>query len=186
MNLLARSGEKTSFWHIWAPQDVIDDHRKPIRIPSDVTVHDAVHIGVTSLNHSHFIGVKSSAYDPPELWVISHSPYDDPADNFEQIRLTWIGNETSCDFPPVVRNIDIQTINELNSTVHSRVYLPWGSSPHNVPVLVMINGEGWRDEFNPNLDPVRLGAEQVAVITINPTGSLGYGHRKYHPQTAAR
>jgi len=175
--LLARSGAETSFWHIWSPREIDASPKRPIKIPSDVTVHEAVHIGVTPLNHSHMIGLKSSAYETPELWVISHSPYHDPAGNYEQIRLTWNGNGTRCDFRSCIETEDVTTVNGVNATIHSRVYHPKSSPLQDLPLLVMVDGEGWRDEWRVDFNPVALAAENVAVMTVNPTGSLGYGRR---------
>jgi dipeptidyl aminopeptidase/acylaminoacyl peptidase len=175
LNLLARSGDETSFWHIWSPGEADMSSNTPIRIPSDATVHEAVHIGVTPLNHSHMIGLKSSAHDTPELWVISHSPYDDPAENYEQIRLTWIGNDTRRDNRPCIETRDVMTVNEMNGTIRSKVYYPQSSPLEDLPLLVLIEGEGWRDEWRVDLKPAALAAENVAVMTVNPTGSLGYG-----------
>ncbi|ODN94784.1 hypothetical protein L198_04928 [Cryptococcus wingfieldii CBS 7118] len=91
INLLTPHDNSASLFHIWTPSSRSSPPAKPVRIPSNGTIYDAVHVGITPLDHSHLIGSMSEKTDGKgkELWVISHSPHEDPADNYENIRLTW-------------------------------------------------------------------------------------------------
>ncbi|ODN73319.1 hypothetical protein, variant 1 [Cryptococcus amylolentus CBS 6039] len=91
INLLTPHDNSASLFHIWTPSSSSSPPAKPVRIPSNGTIYDAVHVGITPLDHSHLIGSMSEKTDGKgkELWVISHSPHEDPADNYENIRLTW-------------------------------------------------------------------------------------------------
>ncbi|WVQ74294.1 hypothetical protein IAR50_003891 [Cryptococcus sp. DSM 104548] len=63
---------------------------KPIRIPSNGTIHQVIHVGITPLIHSHLIGLMTERNEGKgeEIWVISHSPQQDRAGKYENIRLT--------------------------------------------------------------------------------------------------
>ncbi|WWC57574.1 uncharacterized protein I303_100106 [Kwoniella dejecticola CBS 10117] len=89
--LLAKHDTQQSLFHIWTSVYSDKNSVEPIRIPSNGTIHSAVHVGITPLDHAHLIGVKSdgSRGEGKELWVISHSPHEDPTYNYENIRLTY-------------------------------------------------------------------------------------------------
>ncbi|OCF41048.1 hypothetical protein I317_05159 [Kwoniella heveanensis CBS 569] len=89
--LLTTDADKAqkSLYHLFTPSSG-SPPVEPIRIPSNGTIDSAIHIGVTPLDHAHLIGVKEDARkgEGKELWVISHSPHEDPTYNYENIRLT--------------------------------------------------------------------------------------------------
>ncbi|WWC67331.1 uncharacterized protein I206_101239 [Kwoniella pini CBS 10737] len=89
--LLAGHNHQKSLFHLWASQPHDERPIEPTRIPSNGTIHSAIHVGITPLDHAHLIGLKSDASkgEGKELWVISHSPHEDPTYNYENIRLTY-------------------------------------------------------------------------------------------------
>ncbi|WWC93144.1 uncharacterized protein L201_008111 [Kwoniella dendrophila CBS 6074] len=89
--LLTPHSHEQSLYHLWTPSFNDVTSIKPVRIPSNGTIHSAIHVGITPLDHAHLIGVKSDTLknEGTELWVISHSPHEDPTYNYENIRLTY-------------------------------------------------------------------------------------------------
>ncbi|WRT63200.1 uncharacterized protein IL334_000103 [Kwoniella shivajii] len=89
--LLAEHETQQSLFHLWTPNQYAHDAIKPVRIPSNGTIYSAIHVGITPLDHAHLIGLKSDhdKNEGKELWVISHSPHQDPTYNYENIRLTY-------------------------------------------------------------------------------------------------
>ncbi|WVW81256.1 hypothetical protein I302_103247 [Kwoniella bestiolae CBS 10118] len=89
--LLAPHNIQQSLFHLWTPSVSDTKPIEPVRIPSNGTIHSAIHVGITPLDHAHLIGVKSDQQrgEGKELWVISHSPHEDPTYNYENIRLTY-------------------------------------------------------------------------------------------------
>ncbi|WVF66517.1 hypothetical protein IAT40_001257 [Kwoniella sp. CBS 6097] len=87
--LAAHDDTQKSLYHIFTPSPR-SSAVEPIRIPSNGTIYSAIHVGITPLDHAHLIGVKEDAArgEGKELWVISHSPHEDPTYNYENIRLT--------------------------------------------------------------------------------------------------
>ncbi|ORY27488.1 hypothetical protein BCR39DRAFT_497297 [Naematelia encephala] len=177
LNLLVFHEQVQSFWHIWTPKPT-SGPSTPVRIPSSGTVHDAIHIGVTASNHSHFIGIKSSLVSSHNLWVVSHSPFSDPTDNFEEVRLTWFGNATE-----TRRTLSAGQLfeygNDQGAIIKGRIFLPTEAKQRKVPAMVYIHGDedggGWHDWWMRHWNPNAFLVEGWAVITINPTGSEGYG-----------
>ncbi|KAK8844785.1 hypothetical protein IAR55_006635 [Kwoniella newhampshirensis] len=91
----------SSLYHLWTPTTPSKPPVTPVRIPSplNMTIRSAIHVGITPLDHSHLIGVMSPLTEEEtgngngngkELWVISHSPHEDPTGNYENIRLTYL------------------------------------------------------------------------------------------------
>ncbi|KAK6904691.1 hypothetical protein I204_06710 [Kwoniella mangroviensis CBS 8886] len=89
--LLAPHDDQQSLFHLWTPSKSATKPIAPVRIPSNGTIHSAIHVGTTPLDHAHLIGIKSDSAksEGKELWVISHSPHEDPTYNYENIRLTY-------------------------------------------------------------------------------------------------
>ncbi|WWD06351.1 hypothetical protein V865_004441 [Kwoniella europaea PYCC6329] len=89
--LLAPHDDQQSLFHLWTPSKSETIPITPVRIPSNGTIHSAIHVGITPLDHAHLIGIKSDSAkgEGKELWVISHSPHEDPTYNYENIRLTY-------------------------------------------------------------------------------------------------
>jgi dipeptidyl aminopeptidase/acylaminoacyl peptidase len=146
-----------------------------VRIPSNGTIHEATHIGITPLEHSHLVGVMSSLTAARELWVISHSPYDDPTDNYENIRLTYL-SEPALSQRRLSEGQRVEFENDQDTTIHGRVFLPQGEGPF--PMVFYLHGDeeggGWHDWWMPYWNPNAFLAEGYAVVTINPTGAEGY------------
>ncbi|KIR43909.1 hypothetical protein I307_00048 [Cryptococcus deuterogattii 99/473] len=178
LNLLTLHDQDTSIFHIWTPTRS-SPPSSPVRIPSNGTIHSAYHVGITPLDHSHLIGVMSSLTSAHELWVISHSPHDDPAYNYENIRLTYFSKPTLRG-RQLSEGESIEFVNELGSTVKGKVFLPSNTkSQENVPVVLLLHGDGnsggWRNQWMQYWNQNALINEGYAVITVNPTGSEGYG-----------
>lgn len=150
LNLLTLHDQDTSIFHIWTPTRS-SPPSSPVRIPSNGTIHSAYHVGITPLDHSHLIGVMSSLTSAHELWVISHSPHDDPAYNYENIRLTYFSKPTLRG-RQLSEGESIEFVNELGSTVKGKAFLPSNTkSQENVPVVLLLHGDGnsggWRNQW---------------------------------------
>ncbi|KAE8543020.1 hypothetical protein D1P53_000507 [Cryptococcus gattii VGV] len=178
LNLLTLHDQDISIFHIWTPTRS-SPPSTPVRIPSNGTIHSAYHVGIAPLDHSHLIGVMSSLTSAHELWVISHSPHDDPAYNYENIRLTYFSKPTLRG-RQLSEGESIEFVNELGSTVKGKVFLPSNTkSQKKVPVVLLLHGDGnsggWRNQWMQYWNQNALINEGYAVISINPTGSEGYG-----------
>lgn len=179
LNLLTLNDQDTSLFHIWTPTRS-SPPSTPVRIPSNGTIHSVYHVGITPLDHSHLIGVMSSLTSAHELWVISHSPHDDPTYNYENIRLTYF-SEPVLQGRQLNAGESIEFVNELGLTVKGKVFLPSkNKSQEKVPVVLLLHGdgnsEGWRNQWMQYWNQNALTSEGYAVVTINPTGSEGYGN----------
>ncbi|KAL7423625.1 Dipeptidyl-peptidase 5 [Cryptotrichosporon argae] len=164
LNLLTLAGPDQAFYHLWTP-NATSGPATPTRIPSAGTIHAAEHIGVTPLNHSHFIAIKSSLTAGPELWVVSHSPFADPTDNFEEIRLTSFSERALGATSSLRAGRRFAFDNDRGTTIHGRVFLPPRENP---PVIFLIHGDGpssaqdrWERYWNPS-------------VVVDPTGTEGY------------
>ena len=160
-----------SLFHFWTPQS-LHETLKPIRIPSNNTIHSAVHIGITPLYHAHLIGVKSSLQEGKELYVISHDP-EDPTANYENIRLTQFS-------APLQGKHDLgRGTAFLRGNVRGRVFLP--EKPTG-PTILYIHGDeeggAWHDWWMPYWNPNSFLDQGYTVIQVNPTGAEGYGDRE--------
>lgn len=93
----------------------------------------------------------SSLTSAHELWVISHSPHDDPTYNYENIRLTYFSEPVLQGRQPNAGE-SIEFVNELGSTVKGKIFLPSKKkSQEKVPVVLLLHGdgtsEGWRNQW---------------------------------------
>ncbi len=154
--MLTLHDQEMSLFHLWTPQSSSRDIL-PTMIPSKGTIHSAIHVGITPLEHSHFVGLKSSLTSGKELWIISHSPYEDPTDNFEEIRLT---NFTR----PALASRNLSSgesfafTNEVGDEIQARIFLPAVYELEKAPMIVYFHGDeeggGWHDwwmsYWNPN------------------------------------
>ncbi|KAK4685962.1 hypothetical protein P7C73_g4174, partial [Tremellales sp. Uapishka_1] len=193
INLLTLHSMEQSLYHIWTPNRSTSPVT-PILIPSHGTIHEAIHVGISPLNHSHLIGVKSSLTSARELFVISHSPFEDPTDNLEEIRLTEFSEQT-LHGKSMTKGIEFYFDNDVGQRIQGRIMVPKTGAAKK-PVLFYLHGDeegaGWHDWWMPYMNqngevtashlayiqaenPEAFVTAGFIVVNINPTGAEGYG-----------
>lgn len=186
LNLLALRDQELSLYHLWMPDlhSIAANNQQmplvePTLIPTSGTIHPGViHVGITPLDHSHLIGVKSFPISGPELYVISHSPNQCPADNIEEIKLTNFSR--SMDNRSLSSGERISFINNVGDLIVGRVFLPSSTTQsikdnEPVPVVVLIHGGdqgadwrgGWLQYLNQNCEHYNSRGFALPVVWVD-------------------